>query len=84
MDVCDEKVTDAFRSSRMMVKAKNTLMIEPIWINRVAGEFCVFSLSSGHRHALLHDGRVIAVREEPNLHFSCEMSLMACCHLRIS
>ena len=40
MDVCDEKVADEddFPSCSMMIKAKNTIMKERIWINRVASE----------------------------------------------
>ena len=38
VDVCDETVTevDGFLSRSMMIKAKNTLMKERIWFNRVA------------------------------------------------
>ena len=41
MDVCDEKVTDdgGFLSFSMMIKAKNTLVKDRIWINRFAREF---------------------------------------------
>ena len=47
MDVCDVNVTDedGFLSRSMMIKAKNTLMKERIWINRVASEI-VFQPSS--------------------------------------
>ena len=39
-DICDKKVTDmdGFLSNSMMIKAKNTLVQERIWINRVARE----------------------------------------------
>ena len=35
MDVCDVKVTD---EDGFLVKAKNTIMKERIWINRVTSE----------------------------------------------
>ena len=40
MDVCDVKRTDedGFLSRSTKVKAKNTIMEERIWINRVASE----------------------------------------------
>ena len=40
VDVCDVKVTDedVLIASNMMINAKNTLMKERIWINRVASE----------------------------------------------
>ena len=34
LDVCDVTDEDGFLSDSMMIKAKNTLMKERIWINR--------------------------------------------------
>ena len=50
IDMCDEKVTDedGFLSNSMMIKAKNTLMKERIWINRGLASLC-FSRSSRPR-----------------------------------
>ena len=66
MDVCDEKVTDedGFLSSSVMIKARNTLMKERIWINRVASEF-VFQHFIQTRSVA-----VSTVREEHNLHLT--------------
>ena len=50
-----------------MTKAKSTLVKERLWTNRVASEivFLFLHLDTG---APLHEERVTAVREEPNLH----------------
>ena len=63
MKVTDE---DGTLSSSMMTKAKNTLVKERLWTNRVASEivFLFLHLDTG---APLHEERVTAVREEPNL-----------------
>ena len=65
MNVCDMKVTGegGTLSSSVLTKAKNTLVKERLWTNRVASEIVFQSL-----HPPLHEERVTAVREEPNLH----------------
>ena len=55
----------------MMLKAKNTIVKERIWINRGASEF-VFLLLLQDTGALLHDERAIAPSS------TSEMSLMEC------
>ena len=57
-----------------MIKAKNTLMKERIWINRVASGF-VFQSLHPDTDAPLHDECVIAVREELNLHLSFQLDV---------
>ena len=64
MKVTDE---DGFLSRSMMIKAKNIIMKERIWINRVPQRDHVFQFL--HRDSVpLHDERIITVREEPSLH----------------
>jgi hypothetical protein len=69
MDVSDVIVSDAdgYLSRSMTIKANNKIMKERIWINRVASEI-VFQPLHPDTGAPLHEERVIAVREEPNLH----------------
>ena len=56
-----------FLSCSMMIKAKNIIMKERIWINRVTQRDHNFQYL--HRDTVpLHDERVITVREEPSLH----------------
>ena len=64
MNVTDE---DSTLSSSMMTKAKNTLVKERLWINRVASEI-VFQSLHPNTGAPLHEERVTGVREEANLH----------------
>ena len=54
-------------SRSMTISPNSTLMKERIWINRVASEI-VFQPLHPDIGAPLHPERVIAVREEPNLH----------------
>ena len=67
------KVTDddGFLTGSLMLKAKNTIMKERIWINHGASEF-VFLPQHPDTGALLHDERVIAPSS------TSEMSLMEC------
>ena len=51
----------------MTIKANNKIMKERIWMNRVASEI-VFRPLHPDTGAPSHDERVVAVREEPNLH----------------
>ena len=55
-------------SNSMMIKGKNTIMKERIWINCVVSEIVFQPLHSDTDTSKLHDERIIAVREEPNLH----------------
>ena len=67
MDVSDVKVTDedGFLFRSMMIKAKNTIMKERTWINRVAQRDHDYSICI---QDTLHDERIITVREEHRLH----------------
>ena len=56
-----------FLSRSMMIKAKNALMKERIWIDRVASEI-VFQALHPDTGAPLHNECVITVRRAPNLH----------------
>ena len=64
MDVSDMKVTDedGFPSCSMMIKAKNMIMKERIWINRVAQRDHVFSICIETARANVQE-----VRLEPRL-----------------
>ena len=64
MKVTDE---DGTLSSSKTTKAKNTLVKERLWTNRVASEI-VFQSLHPDTGAPLHEERVTAVREEPNVH----------------
>ena len=63
------KVTDedSFLSRSMMIKAKNIIMQERIWISRVIEKTMKQPLDTD-TDAQFHDERVITVREEPCLH----------------
>ena len=63
MQVLDE---EGFLSRSRMIKAKNIIMTERIWINAVPSEITLQPLDPD-TDAQLHK-RVITVREEPNLH----------------
>ena len=73
MNVSDMKVTDKddFLSRSMMIKAKNIIMKERIWINRVISKIETQPLESD-TDARLHEERIIAVQEEPSLHVNSE------------
>ena len=75
MDVCAVKVTDedGFLAGSMMINAKNTIMKERIWIDRVASEI-VFLLWHPGSGALLHEECVIASNS------TSKVSLMECGH----
>ena len=66
MNVSDMKVTDKddFLSRSMMIKAKNIIMKERIWINRVISKIESQSLESD-TDARLHKERIIAVKRNP-------------------
>ena len=55
-------------SNSMMIKGKNIIMKERIWINPVTSEVTLQPLEPDTDTSKLHDERIIAVREEPNLH----------------
>ena len=55
-------------SNSMMIKGKNIIMKERTWINPVTSEITLHLLEPDTDTSKLHDERVIAVREEPNLH----------------
>ena len=69
MDVSDVKVSDddGYFSRSMTINFNNKIVKERIWINRVVSEI-VFQPLHPDTGAPSHDERVIAVREEPNLH----------------
>ena len=73
MNVSDMKVTDKddLLSRSMMIKAKNIIMKERIWINRVISKIETQPLESD-TDARLHEERIIAVQEEPSLHVNSE------------
>ena len=66
---CDGTDEDGFLSNCMIINAKNTLVKEGIWINRVAGQF-VFQPLHRDTDAPLHDERITASKS------TSEMSLM--------
>ena len=66
-------------SQNMMIKAKNIVLKERIWISREISKIMKQPLESD---AQLHKERIIAVQEEPCLHvnLTSEMSQMKCGH----
>ena len=70
-------------SNSMMIKGKNTIMKERIWINCAVSEIVLQPLEPDTDTSKLHDERIIAVREEPSLHielYQREMSRIGCGH----
>ena len=59
----DADELERFVSRSMMIKAKNIIMKERIWINRVISKIMKKPLESD-TDAQFHDERIIAVREE--------------------
>ena len=67
-------------SNSMMIKGRNTIMKERIWINCAVSEIVLQPLEPDTDTSKLHVKRIIAVQEEPSLHVNStrEMSLMKC------
>ena len=71
MDVCDEKVTDEVGFSVQQHDDQSIEHpLEGTYLDQSRGQRVCVSASHPDTDALLHDGSVIALREEPSLHLT--------------